>query len=385
MAQSRCRPRSSRPRCPACQGRRSGRDRGRRRRARSRDGVRLIPASVDPVTRLGVDADLAGARRPACGPGLFASGWVVTDRAHAVTVPATAVLADGSGARVQVVRRRRGRDPPGQRRACCGTDGAKSSRALVTGETGDRPGPGAFFRDRRPGPAGAGRGPWAPAHAAPDGPDTGIGRLGVGRRPRDAMNISTWSIRHPVPPIAVFLVLLIVGLYSFSRLPVTAMPNIDLPIVQVTIDQPGAAPSELTTRSSSRSRTASHPSPASATSPPPRRDSTAAIVVEFELETDSDRAVNDVKDAVSNVRPNCPKASASRSCSGVDVDGVADPDLCRQRSRRNPSRRLSKFVDDVIGRELSTVDWRRQDDAHRRRRRARSRWNWTPTGCWPMG
>ena len=59
------------------------------------------------------------------------------------------------------------------------------------------------------------------------------------------MNLSTWSIRHPVPPIAVFLVLIVLGLVSFLRLPVTAMPNVDLPIVSVTVAQPGAAPTEL--------------------------------------------------------------------------------------------------------------------------------------------
>ena len=52
------------------------------------------------------------------------------------------------------------------------------------------------------------------------------------------MNLSTWSIRHPVPPIAIFLVLLVVGLFSFQRLPVTAMPNIDLPIVSVSVGLP---------------------------------------------------------------------------------------------------------------------------------------------------
>ncbi|MEF9605628.1 efflux RND transporter periplasmic adaptor subunit, partial [Paracoccus sp. PXZ] len=33
-----------------------------------------------------------------------ASGWIVTDRRQAVTVPASAILADASGERVQVVR-----------------------------------------------------------------------------------------------------------------------------------------------------------------------------------------------------------------------------------------------------------------------------------------
>lgn len=65
--------------------------------------VRLIPASVDPVTRLGVvrislddDARLR--------TGVFASGVIITARREALTVPATAVLADATGERVQVVR-----------------------------------------------------------------------------------------------------------------------------------------------------------------------------------------------------------------------------------------------------------------------------------------
>lgn len=64
--------------------------------------VRLIPASVDPVTRLGLMRialdDAAGLRL-----GLFASGWVITARRNAITVPATAVLSDADSDRVQVV------------------------------------------------------------------------------------------------------------------------------------------------------------------------------------------------------------------------------------------------------------------------------------------
>ncbi|MGR3653890.1 efflux RND transporter permease subunit [Paracoccus sp. (in: a-proteobacteria)] len=168
------------------------------------------------------------------------------------------------------------------------------------------------------------------------------------------MNFSTWSIRHPVPPIAVFLVLLVVGLFSFSRLPVTAMPNIDLPIVSVTIAQPGAAPSELTSQvvqpveDSISSITGVRHITSTAT------DSSASITVEFELETDSDRAVNDVKDAVSTIRAELPESISEPIIQRVDVTGfpiltyaVSDP--------TQTIEGLSKFVDDVIGRELSTV------------------------------
>ncbi|MCZ0962084.1 efflux RND transporter periplasmic adaptor subunit [Paracoccus benzoatiresistens] len=65
--------------------------------------VRLVPAAVDPVTRLGlmrISLDKAAGVRT----GQFASGWVITDRRQAVTVPAGAVLADDAGERVQVVK-----------------------------------------------------------------------------------------------------------------------------------------------------------------------------------------------------------------------------------------------------------------------------------------
>lgn len=65
--------------------------------------VRLVPASVDPVTRLGV-MRISLDKGQGIRIGQFASGWVMTDRRQAVTVPASAVLADDGGERVQVVR-----------------------------------------------------------------------------------------------------------------------------------------------------------------------------------------------------------------------------------------------------------------------------------------
>ncbi|OZA01132.1 MAG: hypothetical protein B7X99_01770, partial [Rhizobiales bacterium 17-65-6] len=63
-----------------------------------------------------------------------------------------------------------------------------------------------------------------------------------------AINISAWAIRKPIPSLVLFVVLTALGIWHFSAMPVTQMPNIDVPIVMVTISQPGAAPSELETQ-----------------------------------------------------------------------------------------------------------------------------------------
>ena len=60
-----------------------------------------------------------------------------------------------------------------------------------------------------------------------------------------AVNISAWSIRHPLPPIVVSAALCALGILTFNKLPITQLPNVDVPVVSVTITQFGAAPAEL--------------------------------------------------------------------------------------------------------------------------------------------
>jgi hypothetical protein len=59
---------------------------------------------------------------------------------------------------------------------------------------------------------------------------------------------SAWAIRHPVMPIVLFVVLFFVGVVDFIRLPVNLDPDITFPMVNVTVAQPGAAPTEMETQ-----------------------------------------------------------------------------------------------------------------------------------------
>ncbi len=169
------------------------------------------------------------------------------------------------------------------------------------------------------------------------------------------MNMSTWAIRKPVPPIAVFLVLCVLGAFSFTQLPVTRFPNIDVPIVTVEISQAGAAPSELVAQVTKPVEDAiagitgvKHITSTAA-------DSQSATTVEFELETDSDRALNDVKDAVTRVRDSLPDSISEPVVQRLDVTG--EPILTYAVS--DPTRSiedLSWFVDDVVARQLQGVE-----------------------------
>ena len=50
------------------------------------------------------------------------------------------------------------------------------------------------------------------------------------------------SIQNPVFATMIMLVFVVMGLFSFQRLKVDQFPNIDLPVVVVLTEYPGASP-----------------------------------------------------------------------------------------------------------------------------------------------
>ena len=59
------------------------------------------------------------------------------------------------------------------------------------------------------------------------------------------MNLSLWGIRHPLPSVMLFVVLCVAGFYGLHRLPISSLPDIQLPEVRVSISLPGATATQL--------------------------------------------------------------------------------------------------------------------------------------------
>jgi hydrophobe/amphiphile efflux-1 (HAE1) family protein len=168
------------------------------------------------------------------------------------------------------------------------------------------------------------------------------------------MNVSAWSIRHPVPPLVLFMVLLVLGLTSFQSLPVTRFPNIDVPIIQVRIYQSGAAPSELELQVTKRIEDAvagingvKHVTSAV-------NEGASVSTVEFRLEIDPDRALNDVKDAVQRIRTDLPRTIEEPVVTRVEIEGLPIVTYAARAPAMTPEE-LSWFVDDTLVRLLQGV------------------------------
>ncbi|MBP7522478.1 MAG: efflux RND transporter permease subunit, partial [Leptothrix sp. (in: Bacteria)] len=61
------------------------------------------------------------------------------------------------------------------------------------------------------------------------------------------MNVSSWSIRKPIPSILLFILLTLAGLVAFRAMKIQNFMDIDLPMVTVSASLPGAAPGQLET------------------------------------------------------------------------------------------------------------------------------------------
>src|SRR5580658_3909730 len=137
-----------------------------------------------------------------------------------------------------------------------------------------------------------------------------------------AMNISAWSIRNPLPAIVFSIVMLVLGWLSFAKLPITRLPNADIPVISVVVADFGAAPAELETQVTRPIEDAVSGVEGVHNILSTITDGVSATTIMFSLETDTDRALNDIKDAVTRVRGDLPQNINEPMVQRVDVVGL---------------------------------------------------------------
>jgi len=165
------------------------------------------------------------------------------------------------------------------------------------------------------------------------------------------MNFSAWAIRNPIAPILGFALLTIVGIQSFFTLPITRFPNIDVPLVAITVVQSGAAPSEMEAQVTKEIEDAVAGINGVDDIGSTVSDGISTTTVVFRMEVPTNQAVQDVKDAIDGVRGDLPASVEEPIVTRVDVEGQAimtfavhAPDMTLEEA--------SWFVDDTIKRAL---------------------------------
>lgn len=167
-------------------------------------------------------------------------------------------------------------------------------------------------------------------------------------------NISAWSIRNPVPPIVLFIALTLAGIVSFTRMHVNDSPDIDFPAAQIQVSQPGAAPTELEKQVTQRIEAAVRSIAGVDEINSSVSEGSSNTFVQFAIGTPIDRAVNDVRNAVAQIRGDLPEGILEPQVNRVDVSG-GEIAYFSASTTDMTLEGLSWYVDDTVAKRLLAI------------------------------
>jgi HAE1 family hydrophobic/amphiphilic exporter-1 len=110
------------------------------------------------------------------------------------------------------------------------------------------------------------------------------------------------SIQNPVFATMIMLVFVVMGLFSFQRLKVDQFPNIDLPVVVVLTEYPGASPEIVESEVSKKIEEGVNSIAGISALTSRSYENQSVVVIEFQLNMDGRKAADDVREKVAGMR-----------------------------------------------------------------------------------
>ena len=167
--------------------------------------------------------------------------------------------------------------------------------------------------------------------------------------------ISSWAIRSPIPVTVLFIGLVLAGLIAYAGLPIKQYPNVQFPVVGVTVTQNGAAPGEMETQITR-----------------PVEDAVAGVTgitsiqsivtqgvsttsVQFEIGANLQKKTDEIRSRIDQARAVLPRDIDEPTVSQLDIDSVAPILTYAVTAPDMSDDEVSWFVDDTVSRTLQTA------------------------------
>ncbi len=169
------------------------------------------------------------------------------------------------------------------------------------------------------------------------------------------MWITRVSIANPVFATMVMAALCVLGLFSYSQLRVERIPDISPPIVFVSVAYPGASPDATETVLTRPIELALNGIAGVKMIRSNSLEGRSETVVEFNLDADMARAVQDVRDKVSALQPGFPRDAKAPFISRFDGDNAQPTVYLALLAPDRSPRELSLLADQVVRKRLERV------------------------------
>ena len=154
------------------------------------------------------------------------------------------------------------------------------------------------------------------------------------------------SVRRPVFASVIVLVLVVVGVLGYTRLPVDRFPKVDFPSVLITTRLPGATPKEIETEVTDRIEEAVNTVSGIDQLRSTSSDNISQVLVAFVLEKNIDVAAQEVRDRVNRILSILPDDADTPIVEKLDPD--ATPILSIGIVANKPTREITEYALSLI-------------------------------------
>ncbi|CDG81516.1 efflux RND transporter permease subunit [Janthinobacterium agaricidamnosum] len=169
------------------------------------------------------------------------------------------------------------------------------------------------------------------------------------------MWITKTSIQNPVFATMVMVALMVLGLFSYKGLGIESMPSVQLPFAAIEVNYPGASPeaveNDLTRPIEDIVNTVSGIKTIRANS----WEGRSGVYLEFELSTNMDKAMQELRDKVALVRPRFPKEAKDPFIARAEGDNERPIVQLSLTSSGHSLRDLSTLTEQVITKRFQSV------------------------------
>ncbi|MGO4476515.1 efflux RND transporter permease subunit [Massilia sp. 2TAF26] len=169
------------------------------------------------------------------------------------------------------------------------------------------------------------------------------------------MFLSNFSVKKPVATIVLIIAMMCMGLYALSKLRVNNEPDVQIPILVVTVPYPGASPEtserEIVNRLEKQMQAVSGVTEARAYA----NEGSATIVLQFDFKRNLIEAADDVRNAIAAVRYKLPIEMREPVLRRVDPSAQPIMNLSLTSTTQSHAE-LSRLAEDVLADRFRGID-----------------------------
>lgn len=163
------------------------------------------------------------------------------------------------------------------------------------------------------------------------------------------------AIGNPVFCTMVMLAIMVMGLVSYFRLPIDQMPDVQVPVGVVYVAYPGASPQAVENDLTKPIENALNPISGVKKIRSRSREGSALVIVEFDMNVNMDRAIQDMRDKLAQVRPAFPREAKDPYVSRANNDDDQPIVSIGLTSATRSPVDLTYLVEEVVRKRMENV------------------------------